>query len=338
MYGAARTSKPAISKSFIATIFWALLSLGMMAGGWTYCSRKLESTTLKCDMRGCKLAELTDGVVKVLTIPRMNMIRGELVRVKNGAIVDPSKMRRSAQRKLGHTYAVVYTEPDSEDDDDESYDSFEDDDDSYDSYDDDQDSSEDDDEDDDRARGAGKPGQRANAPPAKKPTVNSAKSSKTMPKPPSEEEKKAAADRREAARKAAFEKKAADRARYAEERRSMGKEPVREPDEQRPSRPVRREAAQRPMDDDEYDREDRFPGDAGTMQEKNRDEIARMEAAQGMAGRDHQERSQKAYEEASRKHQNKHRADQQTRQIGNNLHDRKKVSPDDPDSRQPPPK
>lgn len=45
----------------------------------------------------------------------MQMIRGELVRVQNGAIVDPSKMRRSAQRKLGHTYAVVYTEPDSED-------------------------------------------------------------------------------------------------------------------------------------------------------------------------------------------------------------------------------
>lgn len=117
-------------------------------------------------------------------------------------------------------------------DDDESYDSFEDDDDSYDSYDDDQDSSEDDEDDDSPQRG-GRPGQRANAPSAKKPTFNSAKSSKIMPKPPSEEEKKAAADKKEAARKAAFEKKAAQRERFAEERRNRGKEPVREPDEQK---------------------------------------------------------------------------------------------------------
>lgn len=114
-------------------------------------------------------------------------------------------------------------------DDDESYDSFEDDDDSYDSYDDDQDSSEDD---DDSPQRGGRPGQRANAPPAKRPTVTSAKSSKSIPKPPSEEEKKATAQK-EAARKAAFEKKAAQRERFAEERRSRGKEPVREPDEQK---------------------------------------------------------------------------------------------------------
>ena len=43
------------------------------------------------------------------------MIRGELVRVKNGELADPSQMRRSAQRKLGHTYSIVYTQPDSED-------------------------------------------------------------------------------------------------------------------------------------------------------------------------------------------------------------------------------
>ena len=43
------------------------------------------------------------------------MIRAEMVRVKNGEIVDTSTLRRSAQRKLGHTYAVVYTELDSED-------------------------------------------------------------------------------------------------------------------------------------------------------------------------------------------------------------------------------
>ena len=39
--------------------------------------------------------------------------------------------------------------------------------------------------------------------------------------------------------------------------------------------------------------------------------------------------------QASRKHQDKHKLDQQTKQMGNNLHDRKRVSPDDPDSRQP---
>lgn len=41
-----------------------------MAAGWTYSgSRRLESSAMKCDMRGCKLVESTDGVSKVLTIP-----------------------------------------------------------------------------------------------------------------------------------------------------------------------------------------------------------------------------------------------------------------------------
>lgn len=43
------------------------------------------------------------------------MVRAELVRVKNGEVVNPVKLRRSAQRKLGHTYSLVYQEPDSED-------------------------------------------------------------------------------------------------------------------------------------------------------------------------------------------------------------------------------
>lgn len=43
------------------------------------------------------------------------MVRAELVRVKNGEVVNPAKLRRSAQRKLGHTYSLVYLEPDSED-------------------------------------------------------------------------------------------------------------------------------------------------------------------------------------------------------------------------------
>lgn len=43
------------------------------------------------------------------------MVRADMVRLKDGVIVDSSKMRRSAQRKLGHSYAVIYMEPDSED-------------------------------------------------------------------------------------------------------------------------------------------------------------------------------------------------------------------------------
>lgn len=42
------------------------------------------------------------------------MVRAELVRLKNGQVVDPAVLRRSAQRKLGHTYSLVYLEPDSE--------------------------------------------------------------------------------------------------------------------------------------------------------------------------------------------------------------------------------
>ncbi len=42
------------------------------------------------------------------------MVRAELVRLKNGQVVDPATLRRSAQRKLGHTYSVVYMEADSE--------------------------------------------------------------------------------------------------------------------------------------------------------------------------------------------------------------------------------
>ena len=38
-------------------------------------------------------------------------------------------------------------------------------------------------------------------------------------------------------------------------------------------RPERREAGQRPMDDDEHDSDERFPGDAGTMEERNRDQV-----------------------------------------------------------------
>lgn len=95
-------------------------------------------------------------------------------------------------------------------DDDESYDSFEDDDDSYDSYDDDQDSSEEDDDDE------------FHIVPGKKSAGNSATSTKTFGSRLSESEKKAAEERR-----------AAQRAKYAEDRKNRGLPPVREPDESR---------------------------------------------------------------------------------------------------------
>lgn len=60
---------------------------------------------------------LTPNPVMTITrigVPqRQHMVRADLVRVKSGDIVDPSTLRRSAQRKLGHSYALVYVEPDS---------------------------------------------------------------------------------------------------------------------------------------------------------------------------------------------------------------------------------
>lgn len=52
---------------------------------------------------------------RVFFLQRDLMVRGELVRIKNGEIADPSTLRRSAQRKLGHSFAVVYLAPDSTD-------------------------------------------------------------------------------------------------------------------------------------------------------------------------------------------------------------------------------
>lgn len=41
----------------------------MIGGGWVYCSRRLESTTVECDQRSCRIAELREGRTRVLTIP-----------------------------------------------------------------------------------------------------------------------------------------------------------------------------------------------------------------------------------------------------------------------------
>ncbi|CAM9417293.1 unnamed protein product, partial [Ectocarpus sp. 4 AP-2014] len=329
LYGRARSSpKAALSKSFVATMVWALLSMSMIGGGWVYCSRKMESTRVLCEPGGCKIEDLRAGETTVLMIPRHKMVRGELVRVKNGDVVDPIKLRRSAQRKLGHSYNVVYLEPDSEDDDDESYDSFEDDDDSYDSYDGDDDSSEEDDDDDyDMAVMAQRAKERLeNAIP---PAGGTSGAKAAMASFPS---RYAAAARREAE----LARKDAQRAKWAKDREERGLPPIKEPDEQR-----RQEA--KPARGVDFDDEERFPGDAATMREKNRREIRNMEEARGMTAEEHRERGQQAFEEAAKAHKEMQRRDQQMRQMGNNLHDRakpkpgtdnnnNKLSPDDPDN------
>ncbi|CAM9361760.1 unnamed protein product [Choristocarpus tenellus] len=143
------TSGASLSKSFIASVGWVIISSALVIYGYTYCRSRMETTSLDCDHAGCKLKTLHGGVKGVLYILRENLVRAEVVRTKDNQIVQPTGMRRQEQRRLGHSYALVIREPDSEDDDDDSYDSFEDDDDSYDSYDDSEDSSESVDDDDD---------------------------------------------------------------------------------------------------------------------------------------------------------------------------------------------
>ncbi|CAM9184426.1 unnamed protein product, partial [Hapterophycus canaliculatus] len=338
LYGTARINqKAALSKSFIATMVWLLVSLSLIYGGWTYCSRRMESTSVKCDLRSCQVLELKSGVTSVLTIPREHMVRGELVRLKNGQVVNPADLRRSAQRKLGHTYSVVYVEPDSEDDDDESYDSFEDDDDSYESYDGDDDSSE---EDDDEIAVQPAGSRASKASPTKIPPAGGPGGAKAaLPNAAGIEERRAAQEKRKAEQKAM----------WAEERKAKGLPPIVEPDKQQEEKlkaSVMTGNSRRIKDVGEDD--ERFPGDAATMLErkrdKNREEIRKLEAAQGMAAEGHRERSKKAYEEASRAQQARHQIDSQMRQRGNNLHDRAakvnakaadetKISPDDPDNK-----
>ena len=58
------------------------VSLCLIGGGWQYCSRNMESTSVKCDMRSCDVTELKSGVLTKLTIPvlhtscRMRCSRG----------------------------------------------------------------------------------------------------------------------------------------------------------------------------------------------------------------------------------------------------------------------
>lgn len=50
-----------------------------MGAGWAYCSMRPEHTAVLYDMRGCKIAELTNGVTKLLTIPVRLLIVGIVI-------------------------------------------------------------------------------------------------------------------------------------------------------------------------------------------------------------------------------------------------------------------
>ncbi|CAM9883811.1 unnamed protein product [Pylaiella littoralis] len=345
LYGTARTTpKASISKSFIATVVWALVSFSLIGGGWLYCSRRMESTSVICDSIRCTVDHLKERVTTRSIIPRANMVRADLVRLKNGQEIDPSRLRRSAQRKLGHTYSLIYVEPDSEDDDDESYDSFADDDDSFDSYDDEEDSSEDDE---------GPDGSKI-----EKPGVATGETKASSP---------------EAKKKAFIKRKETQRNKWAAERESQGLPAIKEPDERArheifddeerfpgdagtmrerqkklfederlfedeerlPGDAGTMRERQKKLFEDErlFEDEERFPGDAGTMRERetneeaamrdmerNSAEIRRMAEAQGMAAEDHGERARKAYEKHSRAQKDLERRDAPMKRVGNNLH------------------
>lgn len=45
------------------------VSVSLIGGGWLYCSKRMEYTSVKCDISHCDVEELSSGVTKVLTIP-----------------------------------------------------------------------------------------------------------------------------------------------------------------------------------------------------------------------------------------------------------------------------
>lgn len=61
----------------------------------------------------------TRGFINIgmfLCSQRSKLVAGEMVRVKKGEIApDYGRLKRSEQRKLGYSYAIVYIEADSED-------------------------------------------------------------------------------------------------------------------------------------------------------------------------------------------------------------------------------
>ncbi len=43
--------------------------MSLIGGGWVYCSRNMEATSVKCDLKKCDVTELKSGVTTTLTIP-----------------------------------------------------------------------------------------------------------------------------------------------------------------------------------------------------------------------------------------------------------------------------
>lgn len=70
---------PASTRRVVLYLSWRPLrqaSIALIVGGFMYCSRKVESTNVKCDHRGCKVLQLKEGGIDILTIP---------VRLRNAA-------------------------------------------------------------------------------------------------------------------------------------------------------------------------------------------------------------------------------------------------------------
>lgn len=55
------------------------VSVSMIGGGWVYCSKNMESTSVKCDLKKCDVTELKSGVTTTLTIPVRKGWRSMLV-------------------------------------------------------------------------------------------------------------------------------------------------------------------------------------------------------------------------------------------------------------------
>lgn len=45
------------------------VSAGLIAGGFLYCQKNVESTSITCDNRQCQIMQLRDGTETLLTIP-----------------------------------------------------------------------------------------------------------------------------------------------------------------------------------------------------------------------------------------------------------------------------
>lgn len=97
------------STSFIASVCWLLSSIGLIYGGYSYCTNNQERVTLECTATACRIAKLWQGAISEEQFQREQLLRAELVRLDaEGHVVDVSGMRQKELKKLGYSYAVIY--------------------------------------------------------------------------------------------------------------------------------------------------------------------------------------------------------------------------------------